>query len=110
LESWIDNLPPLAVHFHVSQWVIARRARELLLISEVDYRAYVNRKLAEHQSREKRGKVSFQRTQPSKVSKRLARAVASEALSGRLLLRDAQQLIGIKPHRLAHFAEKELGI
>jgi Zn-dependent peptidase ImmA (M78 family) len=108
--DWKDNLPPLAARFHVSQWVIARRARELDLIDEQAYRQYVEEQLARHRAREKSGGGSFHRAQPSRVSHRFARAVAGEALSGRLLLRDAEQLIGIHPHQLATFAQKELGL
>jgi hypothetical protein len=35
--------------------------------------------------------------------------VVSEALSGRLLLRDAGQLLGMKPNHISKYA-KELGI
>ncbi|WP_290797042.1 ImmA/IrrE family metallo-endopeptidase [Halomonas sp.] len=109
-EDWKANLAPLAAHFHVSQWVIARRAQELRLIAEQDYRRYVVNRLEAHRNREKRGGASFDRVVPGRVSKRLAQAVASEALSGRLLLRDAYQLIGVRPHRLKTFARKELGL
>lgn len=108
--DWKANLPTLAAHFHVSQWVIARRAQELGLIAEQDYRRYVANRLQAYRNREERGQVSFTRAVPGRVSKRLAQAVASEALSGRLLLRDAYQLIGVRPHRLKAFARKELGL
>jgi len=109
-EDWKANLAPLATHFHVSQWVIARRAQELGLIAEQDYRRYVINRLEAYRNREERGQPSFTRVVPGRVSKRLAQAVASEALSGRLLLRDAYQLIGVRPHRLKAFAHKELGL
>ena len=44
-----------------------------------------------------------------RYSAKLAKAVASEALSGRMLLRDAQYLIGVRPSKLKEFARKELG-
>ena len=110
VEDWKANLAPLAAHFHVSQWVIARRARELELIGDQDYRRYVVNRLEAHRNREEGGGGSFSRVVPGRVSKRLAQAVASEALSGRLLLRDAYQLIGVRPHRLKTFARKELGL
>jgi len=110
VEDWKANLAPLAAHFHVSQWVIARRAQELELIAEHDYRRYVVNRLEAYRNREERGGASFDRVVPGRVSKRLAQAVASEAMSGRLLLRDAYQLIGVRPHRLKTFARKELGL
>ncbi|MCE0733727.1 ImmA/IrrE family metallo-endopeptidase [Halomonas sp. G15] len=110
VEDWKANLAPLAAHFHVSQWGIARRAQELELIAEHNYRRYVVNRLEAYRNREERGGASFDRVVPGRVSKRLAQAVASEALSGRLLLRDAYQLIGVKPHKLKTFARKELGL
>ncbi|WP_254277497.1 ImmA/IrrE family metallo-endopeptidase [Halomonas sp. 3H] len=110
VEDWKANLAPLAAHFHVSQWVIARRAQELELIAEHDYRRYVVNRLEAYRNREERGGASFDRVVPGRVSKRLAQAVASEAMSGRLLLRDAYRLIGVRPHRLKTFARKELGL
>jgi Zn-dependent peptidase ImmA (M78 family) len=109
-ESWKTNLALLSDHFNVSQWVIARRALELKLITSNEYWAYANKVQADYKAREKDGTPTYSRIQTSKVSKRLARAVASEALSGRMLLRDAWQLIGIKPNKLAAYASKELKI
>ncbi len=109
-NNWKVNLPLLSSHFHVSQWVIARRALELNLIADSEYWAYVNKLQANYKAREKDGSPTYNRIQTGKVSKRLAQAVASEALSGRMLLRDAWQLIGIKPDKLAAYARKELQI
>lgn len=108
MPSWRANLPMLSAHFHVSQWVIARRAHELGYITAEEYWRYVNERLAEHKARDKAGNPPYGRLQVGRVSKPLARAVASEALSGRMLLREAWQLIGIKPAQLADFARKEL--
>jgi hypothetical protein len=46
----------------------------------------------------------------SRVIRTLAMAVASEALNGRMLLRDAARLIGVKPHKLSEYFKKEFGI
>jgi Zn-dependent peptidase ImmA (M78 family)/transcriptional regulator with XRE-family HTH domain len=110
INSWKDNLPVLSSHFHVSQWVIARRALELGLVTDAEYWSYVKKQQVDYKAREKKGTSTYNRIQTGKVSKRLAQAVASEALSGRMLLRDAWQLIGIKPDKLAAYARKELGI
>lgn len=110
LDNWRHNLAPLAAHFHVSQWVIARRALTLGYIDHLSYQEYVRKLLESYKKQNREGKPPFQKLQVGRVSKRLARAVASEALSGRLLLRDASQLIGIKPHRIASFARKELDL
>ena len=109
-DNWKANLPVLSSHFHVSQWVIARRAMELDLITGSEYWSYVKKLQADYKAREKNGAPPYNRIQTGRVSKRLAQAVASEALSGRMLLRDAWQLIGIKPDKLAAYARKELKI
>jgi len=109
-DNWKINLPFLSSHFHVSQWVIARRAFELSLITDGEYWTYVNKLQADYKAREKEGSPTYNRMQMSKVSKRFAQAVASEALSGRMLLREAWKLLGVKPDKLAAFAHKELRI
>jgi Zn-dependent peptidase ImmA (M78 family) len=110
LESWRDNLPPLEAHFHVSTWVLARRAQTLHKITLQEYRQYVAELLEKHRQREKSGRgPTYYRTRHSQVSDRFSRAVVSEALSGRLLLRDAGQLLGMKPNHISKYA-KELGI
>lgn len=109
-DNWKVNLPVLSSHFHVSQWVIARRALELGLIISSEYWSYVKRSQADYKARVKNGAPPYNRIQTGRVSNRLAQAVASEALSGRMLLRDAWQLIGIKPAKLAAYARKELNI
>lgn len=105
---WEANLPVLAHHFHVSRWVIARRALELNQIDDGMYRRYVARRLREHRERDRDVRIDPFRLVPGRVSRPLAQAVASEALSGRMLLRDAYQLIGVKPANLKNFARKEL--
>ena len=101
LKDWQANLPVLARHFHVSQWVIARRALEHELISEKDYWAYYHQ-LLEHLKR--RGTdgtgPSFNRLIKARYGDRLTTAIASEALSGRMLLRDASRLIGVRPEKI----------
>lgn len=112
---WQNNLAPLAERYHVSHWVIARRARTLGLIRKPDYDSYVEQRLAAHRppkSEETNAATgpTFYRLLPTRVSKRLSQAIAIESLSGRLSLREAHQLIGVKPHRMADFAHKELGL
>ncbi|QEY58920.1 ImmA/IrrE family metallo-endopeptidase [Pseudomonas sp. C27(2019)] len=113
-DNWLKNLPELAEFFHVSQWVIARRALEHGFITETQYWAHY-RKVLEHFKQEKEtlrdkpGGPAFNSMIKMRYSAKLAKAVASEALSGRMLLRDAQYLIGIRPSKLKEFARKELG-
>ncbi len=103
--DWAGNLPALAAQFHVSRLVVARRACDLAFISNDAYAAYY---LAELNAfRQKKGTGgSFYSSAGAKNSKRFSRAVLSEALSGRLLLRDAGKLLGIQPAKIRTYAEK----
>lgn len=108
-DTWKDNLYPLAKTFHVSEWVIARRALTLGYIEAYEYSSFVAQKLALYKLLEKKGKPTYNRLQTGRVSKVLASAIASEALSGRMLFRDAARLTGIKPHRISEYSKKDLG-
>ena len=55
---------------------------------------------------ESKGGGSFYRNAVSKNSERFAKAVTAEALSGRLLLRDAGKLLGVQPAKIRQFAEQ----
>ena len=107
--AWQENIPHLTKIFHVSGWVIARRALTFNLITASEYGAFIAKKIAEHKARSKNGAPPYNRLQTGRVSKTLATAVASEALSGRMLYRDAARLIGVKPHKLSDYSKKELG-
>ena len=107
--EWQENIPRLTNIFHVSGWVIARRALTFNLITAFEYEAFVARKITEYKARDKEGAPPYNRLQTARVSKTLAIAVASEALSGRMLYRDAARLIGVKPHKLSDYSKKELG-
>lgn len=104
-NNWVERISELVSIFRVSRWVIARKALTLNLISYTEYNDYVSKL---NEKKESKGQADYNTVQKVRVSPTLAKAVASEALSGRMLLRDAQSLIGIKPSKLANFAKKEL--
>lgn len=109
-KDWQANLPVLARHFHVSQWVIARRALEHKLISERDYWAHYHLILEFLKKQSTAGTgPPFNRLIKTRYGNRLITAITSEALSGRMLLRDASRLIGVRPEKIKAFAKKELG-
>ena len=108
-ENWKSNIPFLVSHFRVSQWVIARRAETLNFISLQDYQDFIRERLEAHRNRERDGSPPYTRLQKGRVSEQFAFAVTSEALSGRMLLRDAARLIGIRPDKISDFSRKELG-
>jgi Zn-dependent peptidase ImmA (M78 family)/DNA-binding XRE family transcriptional regulator len=108
--DWVENLPELESHFHVSKWVLARRALTLNLISQSQYSTYIRFLRRQHEERERNSSgPSYYRTIKSQISERFSRALVSETLSGRILLRDAGELLGMKPNNITKFA-KELGI
>lgn len=109
--NWLGELPRLAEYFHVSQWVIARRALEHGYICEAQYWEHYS-SILQKQGKEKRseGGPTYGTMVKLRYGRRFASAVASEALSGRLLLRDAQHLIGVRPGSLKDFSKKELGL
>ena len=93
------RLAELAQRFHVSSLVIMRRALDLGLVSQTTYWQHYQAELAAFRNKPGGG-GSFYRNASSKNSKRFARAVLAEALSGRLLLRDAGRLLGVQPGKL----------
>lgn len=111
-DGWQENLAMLEAHFRVSQWVIARRAQTLNKISLSTYQRFIDGLRESYQKKEssKTGTgPSYYVTKHSQISDRFSKAVVSNALSGRLLLRDAGSLLGIKPNNIVKYA-KELGI
>lgn len=103
-NNWRASLPHLAATFHVSPLVIARRALDLGRIGQEDYQRFYREELEAFRRKEK-GSGSFYRNAGAKNSLRFSRAVLSEALSGRLLLRDAGKLLGVSPSKIRTYAE-----
>ena len=103
--DWRDVLPELSSFFNVSKLVIARRACDLGFISRDEYSRYYVDELNAYRVN-KGGGGSYYRTAAARNSLRFSHAVLSEALSGRLLLRDAGKLLGMQPARIRTFADK----
>lgn len=110
LPQWQLNLSVLEAHFHVSKWVIARRALTLRKITQQQYQSFIDSVQRDHKERERTdGGPTYYRTRKGQVSERFAKALVSEALSGRVLLRDAGKLLDMAPSKISTFAT-ELGI
>ncbi|MPQ75766.1 XRE family transcriptional regulator [Hydrogenovibrio sp. JE_KL2] len=111
LDNWRENLPVLESHFHVSKWALARRALTCHFISHQDYVSYINDEKEAYKNRERSGNggPNYYRTKKAQISQNFSRAVVSQALNGQVLLREAGQLLGMKPSNISKFA-KELQI
>lgn len=94
-----ERVAELALRFHVSRLVIMRRALDLGLVDHAAYWQHYQAELAAFRDKPGGG-GNFYRNASVKNSKRFARAVLAEALSGRLLLRDAGRLLGVQPGKL----------
>jgi Zn-dependent peptidase ImmA (M78 family)/DNA-binding XRE family transcriptional regulator len=103
--AWQQNIAPLTKYFRVSGVVIARRALTLGYIDLTSYQRFVEQLQREHRERETSGAPNYWLVHKTHISARFAQTVASEALSGRVLLRDAAQLLAVKPAKVAVFAK-----
>lgn len=107
-ELTADRYGQLAKQFKVSPIVVARRALDLGLIAREDffsfYRTYVK---AEKKAKSSGG--DFYATQHVRVGERFGRAVVTAAKEGRLLYRDAFQLVGFGGATFDKFA-KDIGV
>lgn len=103
--NWEDNLAPLATRFHISRLAIGRRALDLGYISQAHYSAYYLKIFKAFQD-EKGGAGDYYRNATAKNSPRLSKAVLTEAMSGRMLLREAGHLLGVQPAKLRTLASK----
>ncbi|MDZ4298299.1 MAG: ImmA/IrrE family metallo-endopeptidase [Moraxellaceae bacterium] len=106
-EDWKSNLAPLEAHFRVSKWVIARRALTLGFISLDQYRNFVAEQTALWRQREKaNGAPSYFKLRNAQISTNFSKAILSQAFNGHLLLREAGQLLGVKPASIQKFANE----
>lgn len=103
--DWAGNLAPLASRYHVSTLVISRRARDLGYISSAQYGAYYRQVLRDFQAKVGSG-GSYYRTAKAKNSAAFSKAVIAEAMSGRLLMREAGRLLGMQPANLQVYANE----
>ena len=104
--SWKENLAVLEAHFHVSKWVLARRALTCGYIAQHEYVQFITDEKDAHKNRESSGSgPSYYKTKKAQISQRFSEAVVSQALNGQMMLREAAQLLGMKPANIAKFAE-----
>lgn len=110
VENWRDNLPVLESRFHVSKWALARRALTCDYITQKEYVGYIADEKEAYKNRESSGGgPTYYVTKKAQISQNFSRAVVSQALSGQILLREAAQLLSMKPSNISNFA-KELQV
>lgn len=109
-ELWAASVQDLAVRvaelaqrFHISRFVVMRRALDMGLVDHATFSTFYRTELDAFRAAEGGG-GSFYRNAGAKNSARFARAVIAEAYSGRLLLRDAGKLLGVQPSKIRDFA------
>ncbi|MFV0595348.1 helix-turn-helix domain-containing protein [Shewanella sp.] len=102
-NSLMTNLANISYRLHVSKLVVARKAYDLGVISKDDYWNFYNNELEAFREKDG-GSGNFNINAAAKNSRLFSHAVLSEALSGRMLLRDAGSLLGIKPNKLKNYA------
>ncbi|WP_241827419.1 XRE family transcriptional regulator [Salinivibrio kushneri] len=102
-RSFLDNCASIAIAFHVSKLVVAKRAADINLVTSDEYSAFYRAELEKYKSSSGTS-GNFYNSARAKNSLMLSRAVVSEAKRGRMLLRDAGRLLGIPPHALRTYA------
>ncbi|MCL5077268.1 MAG: ImmA/IrrE family metallo-endopeptidase [Actinobacteria bacterium] len=108
-----DELNRIAHEFKVSTLVALRRIFEIGYMSRTEYRELQHTELAHVRalmSEQTSGGGNFYNTQPTRVSKRFARAVFVSTLEGQTLHRDALQMLGIRKIATFHELGRHLGV
>jgi Zn-dependent peptidase ImmA (M78 family) len=113
-ETWqtnakfADNLDWSIRRFRVSRVVIARRAFDLGLCTEDEYRRLYASEKAQWDKDDEAdgGGGDFYKTLPVRNGSRFTSSVVSQAISGRLLLRHAAALLNTQPASLVKFHQK----
>lgn len=104
-ERLISNLTSISSALHVSKLVVAKRALDCNVIDSSTYWTYYQKELNDFRSI-KGGQGDFNTNAGAKNSKLFSSAVVAEALSGRMLLRDAGNLLGVQPSNIRTYARK----
>lgn len=107
LDEQVDDL---AVRFSVSRVVIARRALEQGLIDVTSYQAFFIKERERWSSLSGAGTGgSYYNNIPARNGRIFTNAVAKEAAVGRLMYREAGQLLGVQPAKVRKLYERRVG-
>lgn len=104
-ESFDENAWRLSRHFKVSSVVIARSAVEKGFGRWTEYFKFYEAERSQWAKGSESGGGDFYRTSAVRNGKRLTKAVLERALEGKMLLRDAGDLLNVAPSKLKVLAE-----
>ncbi len=109
-----DNIDQLSKKYRVSQLVIARRGYDLELLDYDEFQEFYIKALQLDKGKKEKqsqsaGGPSFYLTQKSRNGRLFSRSVIAAAFEGRLPLREAGSLLGVKPGKLTKFADSLAG-
>ena len=102
--DWQDNLAPISKRFYVSALVVAKRALDCGFISAQSYGKYYQLQLKAFQQQSSAGGGSYFNNTKARNGKLLTQAVTTQAMSGKVLMRDAAQVLGVTPQQIKSFA------
>jgi len=102
--EWRFNLR-LSARFQVSAIVIAQRALTLDLIDQAQFSLFYKDEIGKTKAKNTGG-GDFYMNAAVRNSRLLSRAVVHEALSGRMLLRDAGRLLGVPPNKISEYEKR----
>lgn len=96
----------LAAHFRVSRMVVARRAKDLNLISREEFFAYYRQQIQEEQRKndQREGGGNFYLSQTMRLGRRFSRAVIAATKAGQLSYQDAYHLTHLHGDTFEKFA------
>lgn len=116
LSQWDDrrsleeNAQLLSRYFHVSRAVAARQAVEAGKLGWHDFLTFLIQERVSWNVKSESSGGDYYATTPVRNGKRFTRAVLSSAMGGSLLLRDAGQLLGMKPATMRKLYEKQTSV
>ena len=107
-----DALARLARYFKVSTLVILRRLLDADYLDQAHFEAAWHDELSRLRSikSSQSGGGNFYKTTPSRVSRRLTRAIIISTLEGQTLYRDALRMLGIKKTETFNNLGREVGV
>lgn len=108
VADWRDNLPELEAHFHVSKWVIARRALTFNFIDNENYSEFIRGEREAFKNRDKGSGSgpSYYITKQAQISHNFSSAVTAEASTGRIMLKEAGNLLAMPPANVMEFSRR----